>query len=221
MGCIVAAHCDLRAAFGSARNQGARPTCLAFALSDAHTAARRTSDALSVEHLYYHAVQRTSGSDPEAGVALPAAREALRIDGQAREYAWPYLSSLPTDITHWKPPAGIAPLFRRETHPVAPCMQKIIAHLDAGEPLVLVMLLGERFYAPIDGLVSTGSNDSDTSYHAVIAVGYGRLPTGEICILVRNSWGEDWGLKGYCWLTQSYVELRIQRSLTMTSEVVA
>ena len=58
---------DLRGRFGPARDQGLRPTCLAFATSDAHAAVRDTTWCrLSCEYLYYHAKQagrsaRTSG----------------------------------------------------------------------------------------------------------------------------------------------------------------
>ena len=215
MGSSVAIRCDLRAAFGDTRNQGDRPTCLAFALSDAHSAARGEVEALSVEHLYYHAVQRTSKGHPDDGVALPAAREALRLDGQSVEAGWPYLASVPADLTQWTPPSGATPLYRRDTHHTTPKLADVIARLDSGRPVVLILMLGERFYTPTGGLVTIGPNDADTDYHAVIAVGHGEGATGEICILVRNSWGQDWALEGYGWIAGPYIESRLKLTLTM------
>ena len=51
---------DLRGQFGPARDQGKRPTCMSFAASDAHAAAKDTLDPLSAEFAHYHAVQRAS-----------------------------------------------------------------------------------------------------------------------------------------------------------------
>jgi hypothetical protein len=215
MGSSVAIRCDLRAAFGDTRNQGDRPTCLAFALSDAHGAARGVVEALSVEHLYYHAVQRTSGGHPNDGVALPAAREALRLDGQSVESGWPYLAAVPSDITLWKPPAGTTPVFRRDSQHTTPKVADVTTRLDSGQPVVLILMLGERFYTPVDGVVTSGPNDADTDYHAVIAVGHGEGATGEACVLVRNSWGQDWALEGYGWIAAPYLESRLKLTLTM------
>lgn len=211
----VVIHCDLRASFVDARNQGDRPTCVAFALSDAHSAARGIAEALSVEHLYYHAVQRTPGGHPDHGVALPAAREALKLDGQSVEAGWPYLTVIPADLARWKPPSSVTQLYRRNTQHMTPEVADVIACLDSGRPVVLVLMLGERFYTPARGLVTAGPNDADTDYHALIAVGHGEVATGEACILVRNSWGQDWALEGYGWLTGSYLKSRLKLTLTM------
>jgi C1A family cysteine protease len=42
--------------------------------------------------------------------------------------------------------------------------------------------------------------------HAVLAVGYDRTKfKGEGGVLIRNSWGEQWGNRGYGWLPYAYV----------------
>ena len=52
---------DLRGDLGPARDQDPRPTCMAFAASDAHGAARDGWEPLSTEWAYYHALKRDSG----------------------------------------------------------------------------------------------------------------------------------------------------------------
>jgi papain like protease len=218
MGASIDTSCDLRAAFGDARHQGQRPTCIAFALSDAHSAARGITEPMSAEHLYYHAVQRSPGRHPSDGVGMDQACEALRLDGQLVEAAWPYLAALPTDLAHWMPPPGTTTVFRRETQILGAGLSEVTPLLDAGRPAVLILLIGRRFFEPIDGLISVGPDDPDIAYHAVIAVGHGHADGGEACILIRNSWGPAWALAGYSWVTTSYLQARLKQVLSMKSE---
>src|SRR5437870_4073619 len=116
---------DLRHLFGPVRDQGQRPTCLAFAASDVHAARRGGLSPLSCEYAFFYA-QRRAGRRPTDGALLPEMLSAIRDDGQPEEAGWPYLASLPSDLSKWKPPAGIAPLFRRAGQPVACKIDTII-----------------------------------------------------------------------------------------------
>src|SRR5262245_2292292 len=111
MSSIVVRH-DLRGRFGPARDQGARPTCLAFAMSDAHAAVMSPWSPLCCEYLFFHAKRRDK-KPPHTGATMPAARAAFEQDGQPVESAWPYLGALPADLKQWKPPAKVGQLYRR------------------------------------------------------------------------------------------------------------
>ena len=124
---------DLRSRFGPARDQGARATCLAFAMSDTHAAMRRGAwHALSCEYLFYRA-KRRDGTPVDEGTTISAARAALLQDGQPLEMGWPYLAALPADETKWKPPAGIETLYRRSSQTGHTCVQQSLG-LGRSEP---------------------------------------------------------------------------------------
>src|SRR5689334_8919277 len=131
---------DLRPSFGPVRNQGQRPTCMAFAASDAHAGLRPGWTPLSCEFAFYHA-QRRAGRPPSKGALLSAMLEALREDGQPEESGWPYLPATPTDPASWAPPATVGALFGRDGEETVATVNDVIAELDAGRPMILLLML--------------------------------------------------------------------------------
>jgi C1A family cysteine protease len=100
-------------------------------------------------------------------------------------------------------------------------VDSVIAALDGGNPAVMTMLIGERFYAPIDGLITEGTGDPDTTYHAVVAVGHGKNKSERV-ILVRNSWSAGWGQGGHAWVTEAYIKPRLHAvALVSKTEMIS
>lgn len=202
----VAVACNLRTEFGEVRDQGPRPTCLAFAVSDAHAANRPGWVPLSCEYAFYHA-QRRGQRPPSVGSRLFDMLSAVRDNGQPQEENWPYLSSNPTDLSTWKPPADVGELFRRESDVKQRHLDDIIHTLDGGSPVLVIMCLSDSFYnCAGHGIIlqSTGEKPDQARRHAVVAVGHGMIK-GERSVLIRNSWGTTWGDGGHAWLTESYL----------------
>lgn len=211
---------DLRASFGPARDQGKRPTCLAFAMSDAHAAARGDLSPLSCEFAYFHA-QRRANRPPSVGATLPSMLSAIREEGQPLETGWPYLAAVPSDLRRWTPPASARPVFKRAGASGSDKIDDIIAALVQGRPVITLMRLSESFFrinatAIVDE--QPGEKPDFTLRHAVIAVGYGEL-NGQRVVLVRNSWGANWGRNGYGWITEKYLLPRVFGLATLEEDL--
>jgi papain like protease len=199
---------DLRGEFDGVRDQGTRPTCLAFAVSDAHATLLPAFRFLSVDYLYYHAVRRMPDQAPHKGITSDTAVEALVNDGQPLETDWPYQLKPPLTLSALAPPAGCH-VFRGALSFVERSFDEIRKVLDNGIPVVLCFRISESFYLPnIEGIIEVKNPDPETGRHAVIAVGHGTTDK-ESCVLVRNSWGATWGIGGHAFLERSYLEKRL------------
>lgn len=210
---------DLRHMFGPVRDQGQRPTCLAFAASDTHAGARSGWEPLSCEFAFYCAQQR-AGRPPSSGATLAHMLDALRLDGQPHEAGWPYLATTPASAAAWCPPPSPGLLFGRDGHQNPASFAAAHAHLAAGSPVMLLLALSASFFTPTTGVVApTPDETPQTSLrHAVIGVAAGKVD-GQGAILVRNSWGAGWGVDGHAWLTESFVTPRLFALATLGGEV--
>lgn len=208
---------DLRSAFGIARDQDPRPTCMAFAASDAHAGARSGWDPLSVEWAYYHALKREGGV-PHRGVLMGTMLDTLRSDGQPAEKKWPYIDQLFTDLTGWQPPAA-DPIFKRDSTQLNAVVADIIDELDADRPVLFTMSVSRSFFTPdSDGVVAAVEPLEPKRVHALVAVGHGRRRADRF-ILIRNSWGVSWGMAGHAWMDVNYLDPRLKRAAIMTGEL--
>lgn len=204
---------DLRNRFGQPRDQGPRPTCLAFAVSDTHAAVRPGWEPLSCEYLYYHAILR-DGASPGDGITRAAILAAVEHDGQPAETGWPYLASTPADVASWLPPADVGDVFRRDGETQGASFDDAWSLVIAGRPAIVAMKLSDEFYLPHEGVVDSGEPPDPTRLHAVVAVAAGHRDLSRL-LLVRNSWGSAWGVGGHAWLTERYLAPRVLRVLAL------
>ncbi len=189
---------DLRPHLGPARDQGARPTCLAFAASDAHAASRPGWHPLSCEYLFFHA-QKRDGRSPHVGATPQAVLGAMRENGQPIESGWPYLSSVPTDETLWQPPSDVGAVYARKGSNSTAAVDEVIGELSSGRTPVLLLKLSGSFFAPTAEAIidpMPGETPDPAQRHAVVAVGHGVIRQQK-AVLVRNSWGGAWGKAGH------------------------
>jgi len=204
---LIVATVDLRVDLLPIRNQGRRQSCLPFATSTAHEHRISMKDYLSVEYLFYHAIARTAGQNPHVGTTFSAMRQALELDGQPPENEWPYSLD---QVSPWSPPAIT-------TEPLKAVMSKgqlefdaVTEALNQGTPVILGLVITDAFFRPDNsGMVPDLPSDIERGGHAVLAVGYGVEPAGDLCMLIRNSWGSTWGIGGHGWLTRTYLDRQL------------
>jgi C1A family cysteine protease len=209
------------AGLGPVRDQGQRGTCLAFASSAAHEAARAASGSteLSVEWLFWAAKQRDA--DPDDGTTPAAIRDALLHVGQPEEDVWPYDDARShSDVSYSPPVLNGVTCYQRASVVPAPTVADVVASLDAGTTPVLGITLTVPFHyaTPTDSRVGEfAALEPVTGSHAVLAVGYGRdVRDGELYVVIRNSWGHGWGQGGYAFVGSAYLNLHLQSVIVLS-----
>jgi hypothetical protein len=200
---------DLRGRFGPARDQGARPTCLAFATSDTHAATREPWSELCCEFLFYSAKQHDN-TPPERAAKMGSVRHVLEKTGQPLEAFWPYLDKLPSDIMNWKPSGQPDQLFTSPSKHLGDSFQAAWDAVMGGSPVLIGMTTSRAFSRwDGDGVIDSAEPVEPKRRHAVIGVAVGER-NGTNLLLIRNSWGKSWGHSGYAWLTERYATPRIK-----------
>jgi hypothetical protein len=205
----VSVQIDLRSKFGWARDQGQRPTCIAFAASDAHAAHRVMPFApLSVEYAFYHASLKRLVFDPNAGVGMSDILSSIEGDGQPLENGWPYLRHLPSDISSYHPPADVGVVFKRESESHSSFARVVDVLKEGRAPLIAMHISTEFYLAKAQEVLRAPVSSKPVARHALVVAGLGEEQNEQV-VLIRNSWGVNWADSGYAWISRSYLEPRL------------
>lgn len=198
----AAVACTIEDQFGPVRDQGPRPTCLAFALSALNQHTSSAPGYLSVEYLYRQAL---SGGACTDGLTLDRGLASVS-KGQPEEHEAPYETAEPVlPVTVPVLPAATT-LYSAALNQHALDLAAIERTLRAGQPVGLGIRVTRSFTQPSNGVIAFEADVFPGAAHAVVVVGLGTI--GSDCHLrIRNSWGPQWGDAGHAWLPWSYVQL--------------
>lgn len=198
---------DLSSSLSSARDQGQRGTCTAFATTALHeiekTAGASASLALSEEVLYWGAKQ--ADKNYSSGTSFRSVHLALGRWGQPESALWPYDPARNDGDASYAPPAeAINPVncHRGRLEAVALDVTAVQAHLAGGRAVAAAFQMSTGFFRTVDGKVPVPQpHELLAEHHSVLLTGY-RDQSG--VFRFRNSWGTSWGAGGYSELPYDY-----------------
>jgi C1A family cysteine protease len=207
---VIPASVDLRAQCPPIYDQGQLGSCTANAIAGALEFARlkqKISDfAPSRLFIYYNERAMEHTVDSDSGAQIRDGIKSVGALGDCPETEWPYvISKFKT-----KPPVKCysdalkytAVSYQRATQ----TLSELKGCLASGFPFVFGFTVYESFESAAvakSGHAPLPKSDEQTvGGHAVVGVGY---DDAKQWFIVRNSWGNAWGMKGYFTLPYAYV----------------
>lgn len=207
---------DLRAGMSRVENQGNLGSCVAQAVSGILEFLQLTRflgvfrdkfEDVSPLFIYWNARTLDGDNQSDSGTYIRTAIKALRTFGVCREVTWPYLehrvyATPNSDAFTEAAPHKLVGGFRVNNRNLIE-MKQCLAH---GYPFAFGVGIYSSFMSrdTAETGVVTMPKETERSLggHAMCCVGY---DDEKQAFLVRNSWGDKWGIYGYCWMPYDYL----------------
>ncbi len=203
---------DLRPLMTRVEDQGQTSSCTANATAGAYEylLKRHQGDSRDVSRLFmYYNARYVSDPDniADEGAMISDVIEGLKQYGACTEPTWAFDTDLVNDEPHqdsYDEGAGFL-IERAKLVPVE--LEAWKTALAQGQPIIFGLSLFSSFDKQRKpGLVpvpsSSEASREEHSGHAMLCVGYS---DPDQVFIVRNSWGTDWGDKGYCYIPYRYM----------------
>lgn len=213
---------DLRKYFSEIRNQGEEGACASFATVSVfeyfqHRYGIDNNFNMSPAFAYYNARIRKGGTVMGKGSSIADNIEAMHEVGICHEEKWKYttesIDQKPDDeaFEDAKSQTVIDALNVEIDEDPDKTMRNIKSALCDGFPVLISLKVYDSFSAP-NGFVphpteeemNSGTKDAR---HALVLCGYS---DEHRFFIARNSWGKQFGDKGYCYIPYSYISDRKQ-----------
>jgi len=200
---------DLRQHCSPVENQGQLGSCTANALVGnlEYLKKQKMKKVLDFSRLFIYYNERVISHtvETDSGASLRDGIKTLHKQGVCPEPEWPYDIALftikPTLKAYQDALNYQITAYYRITTP-----EQMKHTLSNNYPFVFGFSVYESFESEQvakTGLIPMpGKNEHLIGGHAVLAVGY---DDAKKHIIIRNSWGADWGDKGYCYMPYEYI----------------
>jgi len=195
---------DLRDKCTKVENQGRIGSCTANAAVGAmeyhYNCAQGWAPELSRLFVYFNARRLRGAIMEDTGATIPEAMAALLAYGSCPEEVWPY----DPQLFAMEPPQQVYMEAKKHVALQYARVDKVNGSIHAlaeGLPVVFGTWLPQRLYeqAAQTGVMPPSTEAERRAQpsggHAMLMVGYDKA---ERMFIVRNSWGEGWGDRGYC-----------------------
>jgi len=201
---------DLRAQCSAVEAQGNLGSCTAQALAGHLEFLDKKIDGVYTDvsrlFIYYNERVLERSVDSDSGASLRDGIKTLAKTGACAETLWPYaiakFAARPAARCFADARKHRIVSYHRITG-----LSEMTACLAEGFPFVFGISVYESFESA--AVARTGRvpmpkrSERMIGGHAVMAIGYDQ---SKKCLLVRNSWGADWGLGGYFTLPFAYLD---------------
>jgi hypothetical protein len=195
---------DHRAVQTPVRHQGNRESCVGFAVSGAHEWMMADLTIMSVEDVLWAAHTQGRPQDCDE-TSVEFALQGLGLHRHLSEVAWPYgvpiwTSGRPSSASDSANLTSIPAWHRLGGALISDLQPSVSLGLAVIVTVGVVPYIWQTGTGEVDappGLKTKGN-------HAVLAVGT-LDRNGSNCLLVKNSWGPDWGDLGYGYISDRYL----------------
>lgn len=206
------------------RSQAYRGTCAAFTGVRAMETILMQNDIsadLSEQHFYWLSkpkCQKQPCTKAQSGswFTYGLINSRLNKEGILTEADCPYSAS-PIASNETQTPLNscqFRPGVRAGKYKQSLTLPSVLDEIAANHPVMAGVKLSDNFYK--DNIITqrdigkySGKKDNHAGGHAVLLIGYIRLPQqmneGNFCVITANSWGYGWGAGGYGCLTEKWL----------------
>jgi C1A family cysteine protease len=101
--------------------------------------------------------------------------------------------------------------YKIESYASAKSVEELKYSLVANGFVVIGIDVFDSFYTPVHGVIEYKEGETSHGLHALLL---GAYDDNEQKFIIKNSWGTDWGLGGYSYVTYKYIEKSLNDAWT-------
>ena len=174
-------------------NQGDKPACVGYSSAGM----KQEQEMLEYKQVinfsgldFYNRLKQLDGMPNEAGTFIRVAVKTLQEEGIKD---------------------SINGIYKIESYASVKSVEELKYAIVANGYALIGVDVFDSFYKPADGVIDYKEGEKSNGLHAIYV---GAYDDNTEKFIFKNSWGADWGLGGYSYLTYKYVEKTLNDAWT-------